>query len=150
MARKSKAAFERNKEYCKEYYAKHSKFVYGLVQDWRRRHPEIVMVYRAKNLIWTMCEVIFEKIRLLDAYGGACECCGERTYEFMSLDHIYGDGHKERILGMGTALYKRLRRLGYPKDRYRLLCHNCNFSKGKYGYCPHEIRQCAEYGMSGC
>ena len=27
---------------------------------------------------------------------------------------------------------------GFPKDKYRLLCHNCNQSMGWYGYCPHQ------------
>lgn len=27
---------------------------------------------------------------------------------------------------------------GYPKDRYRLLCYNCNCAIGARGYCPHK------------
>ena len=30
-----------------------------------------------------------------------------------------------------------LKKLGYPKDGYQLLCHNCNCAKGWYGACPH-------------
>jgi radical SAM protein with 4Fe4S-binding SPASM domain len=31
-----------------------------------------------------------------------------------------------------------LKNNNYPKDLFRLLCHNCNMARGCYGYCPHE------------
>jgi hypothetical protein len=30
-----------------------------------------------------------------------------------------------------------LRQNSYPTG-YRVLCHNCNFALGHYGYCPHK------------
>jgi hypothetical protein len=30
-----------------------------------------------------------------------------------------------------------LRKNGFPKG-FRVLCHNCNFAHGHYGYCPHK------------
>jgi hypothetical protein len=76
---------------------------------------------------------------VLDAYGGKCKCCGETTPEFLGIDHIHGDGaHDRKVLGMsGVTLYRKLRREGYPTDRFQLLCHNCNQAKGYYGQCPH-------------
>jgi hypothetical protein len=32
----------------------------------------------------------------------------------------------------------KVKAAGYPKDRYQLLCHNCNMAKGFYGLCPHQ------------
>jgi len=81
---------------------------------------------------------------VIEAYGGKCVCCGEGTPEFLGIDHIFCDGGKERReRGLsGATLYRELRRNGYPKDRYQLLCHNCNQAKGYYRVCPHErIRQ---------
>lgn len=75
------------------------------------------------------------KAELIEAYGGQCVCCGETTLEFLTVDHIYNDGKSDR----GTAFYRRLRRQGYPKGRYQLLCWNCNCAKGRYGICPHEL-----------
>lgn len=81
----------------------------------------------------------------LDAYGGVCACCGESRSEFLGIDHIGGRDRASpdhylpngrRVVGV--KLYDLLRRLGYPKEGYRLLCHNCNLSRGFYGYCPHE------------
>jgi hypothetical protein len=81
-----------------------------------------------------------EKQELIDAYGGKCECCGVEDIKTLSIDHIYGGGkaHCKEIGGGGTVLYKWLRKKGYPKDKFRLLCMNCNRSLGSYGYCPHQ------------
>lgn len=76
---------------------------------------------------------------LIEAYGGICSCCGEDTPEFLALDHIRGGGNIDRRKGLiGAKLYARVKREGYPKDRYQLLCHNCNSARGYYGVCPHE------------
>jgi len=85
--------------------------------------------------IWT------EKLRLevLQHYSGGtpkCACCGETEIRFLSIDHINGGGieHRKRING---SIYLWLRRNNYPEG-YRILCHNCNFSYGLYGNCPHQ------------
>lgn len=80
-----------------------------------------------------------ERLRqdILDAYGRACACCGERREEFLTLDHI--GGRDESHVGLKTQqVYTRVRREGFPQDRYRLLCWNCNCAIGMYGSCPHE------------
>lgn len=76
---------------------------------------------------------------VLDHYGGACVCCGERTLEFLSLDHVKGGGTKHRLeLGLrGSAIWAWAKREGYP-DLFQVMCHNCNQAKGYYGQCPHE------------
>jgi hypothetical protein len=73
------------------------------------------------------------------AYGGACSCCGETKWEFLTLDHVRGKGHQERKrLGRkGVDFYRHLKRQGWPQDDYRLLCFNCNLASGFYGSCPH-------------
>jgi hypothetical protein len=65
-----------------------------------------------------------------------CACCGETRLEFLALDHINGGGsrHAKEI---NFKLARWLKSQGYP-DGYRVLCHNCNFALGHYGYCPHE------------
>ena len=72
-------------------------------------------------------------------YGGKCECCGETMIEFLCIDHRHGDGRADREQGLaGRAMCLHLIRNGFPRDRYRLLCHNCNMARGLYGYCPHQ------------
>lgn len=78
------------------------------------------------------------RTEMIAAYGGCCKCCGETESKFLGIDHIYGGGRKEREkLGAGVHYYRVLRKQGYPKDRFQLLCHNCNQAKGFYGQCPH-------------
>ena len=77
---------------------------------------------------------------VLDHYGNRCACCGESHPEFLTVDHVNGDGAQERRehprSGSGND-YHRIATCGYP-DTYRLLCWNCNASRGIYKYCPHE------------
>lgn len=67
-----------------------------------------------------------------------CACCGEDIYEFLTIDHINGGGHKHRKqIGMGN-LYRWLRKNNFPKG-YQVLCFNCNCGKIKNGcICPHK------------
>lgn len=80
------------------------------------------------------------RAEMLQAYGGVCVCCGEDNPVFLALDHTNGGGQKDRIQNglRGRLFYSRLRTLGWPRDDYRLLCHNCNMSRSIFGYCPHE------------
>jgi len=78
-------------------------------------------------------------------YGSKCDCCGEWRVEFLCIDHIGGGGnaHRRSLSADGRTIvgssnfYAWLRRNNWP-DGFRLLCHNCNFSIGHYGHCPHE------------
>ena len=78
----------------------------------------------------------------IEAYGGKCNCCGERTHEFLTLEHIngippedrYSNGKRKRTV----EIYRRLEREGWPKENYTVLCYNCNCAKAHTGTCPHE------------
>jgi hypothetical protein len=80
------------------------------------------------------------KAEVIQAYGGACACCGETQIEFLSIDHINGKGkqHRKNASGVGHQFFAWLKRQGYPKEGLRVLCHNCNQAIGLYGYCPHQ------------
>ena len=73
-----------------------------------------------------------------------CRCCGEKTYEFMSLDHIHGNGNKQRRKIKSNYLLNWIIKQGFPKG-YQVLCHNCNLAKGFYGRCPHFHKKCRHY-----
>ncbi len=75
------------------------------------------------------------KQQVLDNYGGVCQCCGEFRFEFLTIDHPHGGGNRHRK-EIGTHFYRWLKKNNYPSG-FRILCMNCNFSFGKYGYCPH-------------
>ena len=72
-----------------------------------------------------------------------CACCGVTDLEFLTIDHLNGDGaeHRKKWGGRGgDKLYDELIREGYPYG-YQVLCMNCNWSKGRFGYCPHNKRR---------
>jgi len=103
------------------------------------KDPEKRKAYqKAHQKIWS------QRVRLevLTHYSGGtpqCACCEESRLEFLCIDHIDGGGakHRKAIKTVGVGFYYWLRRNNYPSG-YRVLCHNCNMSRGIYGYCPHE------------
>lgn len=80
------------------------------------------------------------KAAFIAKYGGACRCCGETESEFLALDHVNNDGAEERKLFFNETIIRRLVRAEKIDLNYQILCMNCNFSKGRFGYCPHKIK----------
>lgn len=79
---------------------------------------------------------------VLKAYGGKCQCpggCEIKEFEFLVLDHIFDDGfrHRKKTGGAGYHTYRDVKRQGFPKDKYRILCQNCNSAREFFGECPH-------------
>ena len=79
-----------------------------------------------------------KKIHVLNHFGGRCVCCGTTTKEFLSMDHINGDGYIDRKLGDGDHIWDRIKRDNYP-NTFQVLCFNCHAAKTHYGYCPHSM-----------
>lgn len=83
------------------------------------------------------------KFEVIAAYGGKCACpggCSVTEPDWLSMDHIFGGGvaHRKRLKVIGLDFYRWLKKQGFPKDKFRLLCYNCNLSRGHLGQCPHE------------
>jgi hypothetical protein len=80
---------------------------------------------------------IYKEMRriVIEHYGGKCFCCGEEIYEFLAIDHVYGTTKVTRMVG--AELYRFILKNNFPAD-FRVSCHNCNMSRGVYGYCPHQ------------
>ena len=77
------------------------------------------------------------RMAVLNHYGLSCACCGEKTVQFLGIDHMNGGGNQHRKkIGGGSRFYQWLRQQGFPTG-YQTLCHNCNMAKGFYGECPH-------------
>lgn len=70
---------------------------------------------------------------ILVAYGGKCSSCGCSDWLVLQLDHIHGGGNQHRkALGTTLRIYEAVIREGCPKDKYRLLCANCNVKAHYY------------------
>lgn len=86
----------------------------------------------------------YDKVKrdVFRSYGDACECCGEKRPQFLSIDHTNGGGVKHRSeVVKARNIYRWLREQNYPKDGFRILCFNCNLGKGLVGFCHPELAQ---------
>jgi len=135
-ARRPESKRQYDREYRRTYRASHPEEDKRRQQQWRANNNEHLKQYgkRQRRRI---------KQEMINAYGGKCVCCGEATFEFLTIDHINGDARQDKEqrglspARAGASLYFQLRSEGWPRDRYRLLCLNCNFAIGHYGRCPH-------------
>lgn len=94
-----------------------------------------------KRSAWDRARLVDLKTQCFEAYGGricACPWCFVSELDFLGLDHVFNDGNVCPY--KGRELYRQLKKLGFPdKDRYRVLCHNCNLGRHiNGGTCPHE------------
>ena len=118
------------KEYLKSYYEKNK---VRISKFYEKHHRDI-------------------RSKVIAGYGGKCVCCEDTNVEFLSIDHKNNDGAEKRRLGeRAYTLYRKLIKEGFPKEDYQLMCHNCNFSKGHYGYCPHQVSEYSDIvdGLGG-
>lgn len=124
----------KNNEYCKEWKKKNRDLSNSYHRSYRKQRPKKYRKYD-KNKLEKLREDVFS------AYGKSCVCCGESEPAFLQIDHINGNGtqHRKEVLKhiSGTSFYTWLRSNGFP-DGFRTLCSNCNFARGRIGYCPHE------------
>jgi hypothetical protein len=82
------------------------------------------------------------KKEMLAAYGGVCACCGEWRPRFLTIEHIRKNGAHHRKYARGTTFYYILKKHGWPKDDYELLCLNCNIASYRQP-CPHALEAAA-------
>lgn len=83
------------------------------------------------------------RAEMIRAYGGACACCDETIPEFLTLEHMRGDGgaHRSEVGRNAQAQLVDLKKRGWPTDGFTILCFNCNLAKGQNGMCPHMLRR---------
>jgi len=89
------------------------------------------------------------KLEVIKAYGGKCTCpggCLITEPDWLTIDHTFGGGvaHRKQLKVIGMDFYRWLKKQGFPKKKFRLLCYNCNLSRGHLGKCPHEATRLAK------
>lgn len=139
--KKSKLYYEQNKEEIhnrmKKYY-KNNHSIY--VRNWRDYREKHIDSIRKNSREYNRRK----RIKVLYYYGGnppKCACCGENHIEFLSIDHMDGNGSQHRKalkIGAGIEFYGWLIRNNFPEG-FQVLCHNCNIAKGKNKICPHQL-----------
>lgn len=90
--------------------------------------------------------------KCFEAYGGKCYCCGLDDWRFLTIDHVWNDGHNHKYPNgkrrSGTVVYKEAL-AEMDSGRFRIACFNCNCARamrGKDGLCPHELDRLAKDG----
>lgn len=142
---------ERIKARQKEYYHRNKKRIQTRTSEYARRHrtenTRRAREWRQRDREkWASGESklkqrrVSEKRVVFGHYSNGsfqCACCKEGIYEFLTLDHIRGNGTRHRrTVGSGSTFYRWLIKNGFPEG-YRVLCMNCNFAEGTQGGCPH-------------
>jgi len=117
----------------KKYYINNKIKILKQTKKYFRTHKEKMMLYLANYKLQ-------RRKLILKHYGNKCICCSEKRIEFLAIDHINNDGSiLKRKYKIGD-FYNWIIKNNFPKN-LQILCHNCNMSKGFYGYCPHEKKQ---------
>ncbi len=126
----------------KSYRGKNRKRLTKMVLDWRKvnrkknrltqsrslsRHPETM----ERRRVYERNKARERRIIVLKHYGGetpkcACPGCNQTVIQFLTIDHIHGNGKEHRkIHGSGTPMYRWIVKNQFPPI-FQVLCWNCN------------------------
>jgi hypothetical protein len=78
-----------------------------------------------------------QKLEVINALGGKCECCGETTIQFLEIDHIDNDGKISREEFSFWTERKQILK-GTCPFKLQVLCANCHRAKTSSVECPHK------------
>lgn len=120
-------AKEAHKEYCKQYNLTYDyKPTKQQQQQWYYKRKQ-----SGKDAEYKKSYAEKYKTLVLNHYcnnNPQCICCGQKQREFLTVDHIHGNGaeHRKQIHG---NIYVWLVKHNYPEG-YQIMCINCNVCKG--------------------
>lgn len=137
---------EHIQEYQRKYYQEHKEKWHAhrvAYEEQRKEKYRTDSDYRNKRLAHHRQRTYRLRMEVLKHYGGAspkCACCGEANWQFLAIDHVYGNGVKHRKtvhVRSGTGFFYWLKRNNFPEG-FQVLCFNCNFAKSNSGkrFCP--------------
>jgi hypothetical protein len=79
-----------------------------------------------------------KRLEAIKELGGRCQCCGETNPAFLCLDHKNNDGYLDRKSNGKRRIWIEAVKDKDAKERYQILCYNCNMAKAIYKICPHQ------------
>jgi hypothetical protein len=87
--------------------------------------------YICKNCINEKSKKDYEnkKKLIFETYGNKCENCEESNPLYLTVDHKLNDGAEHRKEMGRDNIYNYIIKNNFPKDRFQLLCYNCNCAK---------------------
>jgi len=81
---------------------------------------------------------------LFSLLGGKCSCCGEKTSDFLTLEHLNRDGSQHRKeFRKARSLYRAVlnevqKNPSLINSKYAVYCMNCNWAERNGKKCPHK------------
>ena len=149
--------YEKNREKIlsqqKEYYQKNKDVILERERRRKEKNKEHLKITRKHYYQTHKDEYLVRgaqyrqrlKVEVFSYYSNGtieCRCCGENKIEFLTINHIFGNGreHRRKLGRGGTTLYRWLRKNDFPNG-FEVLCYNCNCALGHCGYCPHDKRR---------
>lgn len=125
--------------YHRQSYSLHKEEIRKYQKKWRDNHDAAYLRMAnekacEKARAWALKQKLIVFLHYSDG-DLKCACCGERRFDFLSLDHVDGKGseHRREIAkshnGTGTRPYFAwFIQNNYPSG-YRILCFNCNLAR---------------------
>lgn len=102
-------------------------------KQWVNAHPGYNKK-KTKQMAATLKAIVISEL------GKKCVCCNITDSRFLSVDHINGGGNLDRKFHEYKSSWWWVFILGFPADRFQILCYNCNIAKGvHWNVCPHEL-----------
>jgi len=119
---------QRAADYYKIYYKKNK-------EKFKIRYREYYLKNKVGFLLQLRKANYKRRIEILEYLGGKCKSCGFTDWRALQVDHINGGGRSE-LSKSGYPKY--LSKIINNKNKYQLLCSNCNWIKK---YENNETRQ---------
>lgn len=128
---------QKNRESSRRYRANHLEQVRAQNRKWRVEHPEQKQGDVYDHKLWSREHHHLEKVKVTMHYSNPpgipiCNNCGEQDIDVLCVDHIFGEGAKQRreLKTEGIKFYDWLPKNNFPGG-YQVLCANCNTKKSK-------------------
>jgi len=102
-------------EYMRRWKKEHKEYVNTLNREYKEDNPEKWLLWH--NISWARL-----KAKAIVKLEGKCRMCGESNPLLLTLNHINGDGFKDKHLST-DAMYRQV--LSGKRDDLELLCANC-------------------------
>ncbi|MBI3937123.1 MAG: hypothetical protein HY323_09110 [Betaproteobacteria bacterium] len=100
------------------------------IKEWQARNP-------GKTAFWKLKGQRDTRLRTIEHLGRKCRRCGFEDWRALQIDHVNGDGRKDRERdGNRYRLFRSI--IAHP-EKYQLLCANCNWIK-RYENGEHNVR----------
>lgn len=99
------------------------------MRRWLEAHPDKAEQARMRHKALH----VLHRHHAVTLLGGKCKHCGFSDYRALQIDHVQGDGYKDRNSkgnsGHAYTYYKKIVEDPSVHERYQILCANCNWIK---------------------